>query len=252
MVDSPLVFGGNSKLRVLSNFVVRQEASPGAVPGRHDRNKARRRTAILNATLALLRSTPIDKVTIEAIAAQAGVAPATVYNLIGSRDQLLLACVDRVIDSLIDELVRLPVNDDPLAAAVRIVEGSCDAFIIDGDAFRQIAGAVNGIARGGRSISVDPAQLQITAMRAALAKGFLRTDADPVALGRQVFLSYNGAFFAWAAGQLTDEGFRAAALHGLWTALLASAADDHRDELSREARNAATRMVGAGYGPRTE
>ena len=85
-------------------------------------------------------------------------------------------------------------------------------------------------------------------MRAALAKGFLRTDADPVALGRQVFLSYNGAFFAWAAGQLTDEGFRAAALHGLWTALLASAADDHREEFLRKAQEAADRMVGAGYG----
>ena len=229
----------------------RQEASVGA-PGRHDRNKARRRTAILDATPSLLRITPIDKVSIEAIAARAGVAPATVYNLIGSRDQLLLACVDRVIDSLIDDLIRLPINDDPIAAAVRIVERSCDAFIVDGDAFRQIAGAVNGIAQGGRSISVDPAQLQITAMRAAQDAGLLPTDADSVALGRQVFLSYNGAFFAWAARQLTDEGFRAAALHGLWTVLLAYATDQHRDEFLHKAQDAADRMVAAGYGRRPE
>ncbi len=226
--------------------------APASSPGRHDRNKARRRTAILDATLSLLRTRPIDKVSIEAIAAQAGVAPATVYNLIGSRDQLLLACVDRVIDSLIDDLIRLSINDDPVAAAVRIVEGSCDAFIVDGDAFRQIAGAVNGIARGGRSISVDPAQLQITAMRAVQEAGLLLTEADPVALGRQVFLSYNGAFFAWAARQLTDEGFRAASLHGLWTVLLAFATDEHRDEFSGMVEEAAARMVDAGYGTKGE
>lgn len=228
--------------------MVRQEAAPGAVPGRHDRNKARRRTAILDATLVLLRSAPIERVSIEAIAAQAAVAPATVYNLIGSRDQLLLACVDRVIDSLIDGLLRLPVNDDPIAAAVRIVEGSCDAFIADGDAFRQIAGAVNGISRAGRSLAVDPAFLQITAMRAAQESGLIRDDADPVAMGRQVFLSYNGAFFAWAARQLTDEGFRAAALHGLWTVLVANAATEHHEEIRTHASDAATRLVAARYG----
>lgn len=242
------MYGGKQNIRVLSNNMVGQEAAPGAVRGRHDRNKARRRAAILDATLALLRTTPINKVSIEAIAAQAGVAPATVYNLIGSRDQLLLSCVDRVINSLVDDLVRLPVNDDPIAAAVRIVEGSCDAFIVDGDAFRQIAGEVNGIARGGRSISFDPAQLQITAMRAAQEAGLLLTDADPVALGRQVFLSYNGAFFAWAARQLTDEGFRAAALHGLWTVLVAHAANDQLDDFRKRATDAATRLVVAGYG----
>lgn len=227
----------------------KQPVRTDTIPGRHDANKARRRTAILDGTLTLLRATPIEKVSIEAIAAEAGVAPATVYNLVGSRDQLLVACVDRVVDSLIDSLIEAPVDADPLAAAVMIVEKSCDAFIVDGDAFRQIVGAVNGISRAGRSLAVDPAHLQVTAMRAALESGLLRDDANPVAMGRQVFLSYNGALFAWAARQLTDEGFRAAALHGLWTVVLASAADEHRDEFSLKVRDAGTRVVGAGYGP---
>ena len=228
--------------------MARQQLPPVAVPGRRDLNKGLRRTAILNSTLLLLRTTPIEKVSIEAIAAEAGVAPATVYNLIGSRERLLLACVDRVLDSLREDLTREPANENPVKAALRIVERSCDAFIVDGDAFRQIAGAVNGISRSGETISVDPAQLQVTAMRAAQEAQLLHTDADPVAMGRQVFLSFNGAFFAWAARQLTDEGFRAAAVHGLWTVLVAGAADDHRDEFSARARKAATRLVRAGYG----
>jgi len=228
--------------------MVRQQLPLDANPGRRDLNKARRRTAILDAFMGLLRTTPLENISIEAVAAQAEVAPATVYNLIGSRDLLLVACVDRVLDSLVDDLVRLSVVDDPLDAARRIVEQSCDAFIDDGDAFRQIVGAVNGIARAGQPISMDPAQLQVSAMRAAREIGLLKVDADPVAMGRQVFLSYNGAMFAWAARQLSDEGFRAAALHGLWTVLVASAADDHRDELSARASGAAARLVTAGYG----
>ena len=225
---------------------------PASTPGRHDRSKARRRTAILDATVSLMRASPIERVAIEAIATRAGVAPATVYNLVGSRDQLLVACVDRVIDSIVDSLLEAPSDVNPLAAAETIVEKSCDAFIVDGEAFRQIVGAVNGISRVGGSLSVDPAQLQISVMRTAKEVGYLVEIADPVAMGRQVFLSYNGALFAWAARQLTDEGFRAAALHGLWTVLLASAADEHRNEFSARAREAAVRMVGAGYGRPSE
>lgn len=239
------------KLRVFSKSVIRQQV-PARTPGRHDRSKARRRTAILDATLSLLRATPIEKVSIEAIAAKAGVAPATVYNLIGSRDQLLVACVDRVVESLIDSLMEAPANEDPLVTAVRIVESSCDAFILDGDAFRQIVGAVNGISRMGNSLSIDPAQLQVSAMRAAKSVGYLADAADPRAMGRQVYLSYNGAIFAWAARQLTDEGLRAAALHGLWTVLLASAASEHRERFSEHTREAAVRLVAAGYGSSVE
>ena len=225
-----------------------QDVAQNVAPGRHDRNKARRRTAILESTLELLRTTDIEKVSIEAIATTAGVAPATVYNLMGSRESLLLSCIDRVLNALVDDLIRVPVNEDPLGSAVRIIERSCDAFIVDGDAFRQIVGAVNKIIRGGGAVLMDAGQLQILAMHAVRDAGILSDDADPVAIGRQIFLSYNGALFAWAARQLTDDGFRAAALHGLWTVLLAWSAEAYREEFRDCATESAHRLVTSGYG----
>lgn len=221
------------KLRVFSNFVATQgttsNARPGPVePGRRERNKAKRRDAVIDSTLHLMRKHDLADVSIERIAGRARVAPATVYNLFGSRERLLLATVDRLLERLVDDLVSIDPNDDPVAAATAVVRLSTEAFIADGPAFRQILVALGDLPGGAPRLSVDPAQLQIAAMRAAKERGILRDDVDPVAAGRQVYLSYNGALLAWARGRLTDEGLRLAAQHGLFGMLAALAHDDHR------------------------
>jgi AcrR family transcriptional regulator len=211
-------------------------------------SKARRRTSILDAAVSLLSKASLDEVSIEAVASAAGVSPATVYNLMGTRDELLLGCVNRVINALVDDLVKMDINAKPIEAAVAIVERSCVAFILDGHAFRQIISAVNKIAQSGSSIAIDPAQLQITAIRAAQEANLVRRDVDAEAIGRQIYLSYNGAMFAWAAGQLSDDGFRANALHGLWTALAAFATEEYREGFFLRVQDVGAKVVLSRYG----
>ena len=225
-----------------------QQAGTGQTAGLRDRNKSKRRGAIVDAALQLLRSDTLAELSVERIAAAADVSPATVYNLVGTRDQLLVACVDRLLENLVEDLLLVDTIHDPVVAALAVVELSSDAFIADREAFRQIVSAVNGSARAGTTVGFDPGQLQIAAMRSAHTKGLLRGDVDPVAVGRQVFLSYNGALFAWAAGQLSDSGFRAAVRHGLWSALAASASPGHREEFFDQLRRAGEDLVDAGYG----
>jgi len=215
--------------------------------GLRERNKTKRRHAIIDATLGLARTHPLGEVSIERIAARAEVSPATVYNLIGSREQLLHACVDRIVDRLVDALVRIDPTTDPIAAALDIVERSAAAFIADRDAYRQIVAAI-GNAGTGSMLTVDPAQLQIAAMRAAQQHGILRDDIDPAALGRQIYLSYNGALFASAQHLLTDDGLRLATPHGLWTALAAAASDTHRPTFLQHLRATGPRLTATGWG----
>jgi AcrR family transcriptional regulator len=228
--------------------MTRQERPVTPTPGLRERNKAKRRNAILDATLELLRSHPLAEVSIERIAADAEVAPATVYNLIGSREELLVACVNRVVEQLVDALIRIDPTDDPIAAATAVVEQSSEAFITDGHAFRQIVGSLRDVAGTGSVLAIDPAQLQIAAMRSAQQHGLLRDDIDPAAVGRQIYLSYNGALFAWAALRLTDDGFRLAVRHGLWTALAAFASDAHRPDFLQRLRMIGPELTAAGYG----
>ena len=216
--------------------------------GLRERNKAKRREAIVDAALALLDVHPLHDVSIERIAAGAEVSPATVYNLIGGREQLLIACVDRVLDQLVERLAGVGLDADPVARAMMIVDETADALIARRHAYRQIIGAVGDFSRSGAMIAIDPAQLQVAAMRDAQQRRILSADVDPAAIGRQIYLSYNGALFAWAGLGLTDEGFRVAARHGLMTALAAFATGRHRARFVAEVRRLGEQLVAAGWG----
>lgn len=198
--------------------------------GLRERKKERRRQAILDAALELLRSNDIRSVTLEQIAARAEVSPPTIYNLVGTREQLLVALVDRISEGLMD-LFAAPDGEpqDPIAAARRAVDESVAAFVADSAAYRQIVRSLGDPAGAGSQLSLDPVRLHIRAMRGAQAKGLLRRDLDPVALGRQSLLTYIAALQMWAGGGLSDEGFRTAAQHGIATVLAAASSDAHRE-----------------------
>jgi AcrR family transcriptional regulator len=197
--------------------------------GLRDLNKARRRDAILDATVTLFSQRPAEVVTTEEIAALAGVAPATVYNLIGTRDDVVRAVVSRILAELAESLSALEPTD-PIAAAQLIVDQTVEAFVADSAAFRQI---IRLAPRGSspRPDLVDPSEFQVAAMRQAQRLGIIRADVDAGGLGRQIYLSYAGAMHLWSVGRLDDAGFLVAARHGLFAALAAAATDDHREQL---------------------
>ena len=203
--------------------------------GLRERNKAMRVAAILDAAIELLDEQPLDEVATDQIAERAGVATATVYNLVGTRDRLLRALSDRVVDDLVEAVAHATArDDDPVAVARLVVDRSVAAFTGHSRAYQQIVAASQAIGRGRDEQRIDPSELQVAAFRRAREQGIVRADADPVALGRQVYLSWIGAMEQWSIGRLDDRGFAVATHHGLLVVLAASAADDHRDRFVRE------------------
>jgi|TARA_R110002110_G_scaffold260860_1_gene476658 AcrR family transcriptional regulator len=197
-------------------------------------SKAKRRDAILDAAITLLGVRDSHNVTTDEIADVAGVAPATVYNLIGTRDDLVHAIVARVLEDLAESLTALAADEppDPIAAAFLVVDQTVHAFTTHSAAFRRIVALAQSTARAERIH--DPSNLQVKAMQAAQSMCIIRDDVDAAALGRQIFVSYSGALSLWSNDRLDDDGFSTVARHGLLTALAAAATDDHRDRFLTE------------------
>ncbi|MEM8618656.1 MAG: TetR/AcrR family transcriptional regulator [Actinomycetota bacterium] len=197
--------------------------------GLRERNKAIRVGAILDAAVELLGREDLQAVTTEQIAAHAGVSPATVYNLVGTRDELLRSVVQRVVDDLVDAVAQATASDDdPIAVAHLIVDHSVSAFTAHSRAYRQIVGAGRATEDAPSVEWVDPSQLQVAALRQAQQLGVLHADVDPEPLGRQVYISWMGAMGQWAQGTLDDHGFAVATRHGLLSVLAAAASEPHR------------------------
>jgi AcrR family transcriptional regulator len=217
--------------------------------GLRDVNKAKRRSAILEATVELFGQRPADEVTTEEIAALAGVAPATVYNLIGTRDDVVRAVVARILADLADSLNRLDPTD-PIAAAQLVVDQTVRAFVADSAAFRQIVRLAPRASSVGTEL-VDPSEFQVAAMRHAQQLGIIRSDVDAAGLARQIYLSYTGAMTLWSAGRLSNDGFLTAARHGLFTALAAAAVDAERARFVEAMRTLGTTLETEMWNPTT-
>lgn len=214
--------------------------------GLREQNKARRREAILDAALVLLRDHETRDLTTEQIASEAGVSHATVFNLVGTREQLLRALLDRVLLDVVESLERLGADhDDPIKAARLIVERSVTAFGAEPVAYRRIVRAVGVADPMIGSASFDPALLQVAAMRDAQRMGIVDRGFDPDGLGRQIFVSYFGALMQWASGRFDERALLIAVQHGLVSVLAATATDDYRAAFVKELRTLTKRLARA-------
>ncbi len=204
--------------------------------GLREQNKALRRAAILDAMLLLLATHHPTEITTKQIATIADVSPATVFNLIGTREDLLAALGVRVIDTLLDSLTELDrqTGADPIAAARLIVDASVAAFTAESTAYRRVISEIAFHHDVDERLRIDPAKLQEATMRDAQEREIIDACFDPAGLGKQIFASYFSAMLSWASRRVDDEGFLIMARHGLVTVLAATATDSYRDSFRSE------------------
>ncbi|UBI40820.1 MULTISPECIES: TetR/AcrR family transcriptional regulator [Streptomyces] len=195
--------------------------------GLRERQKAQRRARILDATRELLRENPESVISAERIARRAGVAPATVYNLVGPRDKIWEALADGFMDRLERRLAASTRGAAGGAVDPRqVVEATVRLFVGDPVVSRRM---VREWEASGLVFRRGPLIRLRQAMADARDRGLLRADVDTDALAAAVATSSVGALHQWVAGLIDDDRFFARAVFALDVALAAAAAAPHRD-----------------------
>jgi AcrR family transcriptional regulator len=171
--------------------------------GLRERNRRRRVERILEATRELLREVPGESPSVERIAERAEVAPATVFNLVGPREQIWAALADAMFADL--DLAPPSPDDDPHTRAREIAAVTVDALCADPAVHRHVLAHWS---QAGRLLREDPTPQLVACLQAAAQRGQLRDGVDLRRLGTTTTAACGGAAHQWAAGLIGDRAVR--------------------------------------------
>jgi AcrR family transcriptional regulator len=197
--------------------------------GLRDRHKRERRERILEAMRELLREQPLRTPTVERIAALADISPASVFNLVGPRDQQWAALCDSLLGEL-DARLAFASEEDPREQARRIVDETVQLFIADAAVYKHLVNSWQG---GGVRLQENPVPRLREALRRGQAVGMLRPELHVEALVGHIATASGGALRHWAAGQVSDAAFRMRVRFAVDVVFAAGASEDWRPELQQ-------------------
>lgn len=189
----------------------------------------RRRGSILDAARALIAERGIDKLVIADVAERADVSVATIYNLVGTRDRLLIALLDDVAETVRAQLDSGPVSIG-IDGCIEVITAACETVISDAVTVRTVLASVGAVA---------PDQWLTEGMEGAIRQrvnaafelGRLSGFMSPAAVANGIHLGFRGALISWVFGLLSDRDLRPNAELMALHVLANAAALDHRVEV---------------------
>jgi AcrR family transcriptional regulator len=167
-----------------------------------ERGKQQRIHRILTAARDLLHEEPDRSITLQRIAERADVAPMTVTNLIGNRDDIWGALANRALAPL--DALDLS-EGTPLQRARRIADALMQIITREAPVFRAL---ISGWGDSGRVLDREPTRTIIHCLEEAQAAGTIAPDVDTRRLGQIIFSGFVGIVHQWSADLLSDQALR--------------------------------------------
>lgn len=198
-------------------------------------NMEQRRQRIMSEARSTLARDGFDALTVRNLADRAGVTVPTLYNLVGSKEDLLRLLIEGLVRRCERELEKVD-DRDPIVMTQRVFTTLASIFAEDEDFCRAALLAGQRLERGrssSASLGIWRRSSQI-AMRICLnasEAGLLRGHINPRHIGERAFDSYRIAATDWMNAELDTAEFERNALSGFYLCLAADAVPRFRKAL---------------------
>lgn len=167
-----------------------------------ERGKRLRTQRIITAARELIHEQPDEIPTIPQVAARAGVAPMTIFNLIGTRDDLWAAMADESLARWQGAVLGIA---DPQQRARKIVDEVVRIISAEAPVWRAL---ISGWKDSGRVLEREPSHALVECLREAAEQGRIADGVDVRRLGAMIFSGLVGVVHQWAAGLIGERAMR--------------------------------------------
>lgn len=179
--------------------------------GRREAGKAERRARIVQAARELLRETGGAELSMRAIAARAGVSPATPYNLFGSKRAVLVSVLEDIRD--FGKLFASAAGLSPFERVLRAAALAVSYYEKDPDFYRvlwlNLLGS-EGAEDRNAIFNAKRDAFWTDLLQAAADAGLLRPGLPVAALRRTLDAVFRGTLLEWAIGALPTASLQGA------------------------------------------
>ncbi len=159
----------------------------------------------MEAAQALLRERDADKVNVADVAEVAEVSVATVYNLVGTREQVLSAVLDDYVDRLARAVGVEAPSDDLVEAVVEVMRLATTFSLDDPLPLRAVLRELGPLELA------ENQRVGLGSVLAPLVEEFVSRPAGNRGeeLTKMLVYGYRGVLMSWVYGLVDDDGFRA-------------------------------------------
>jgi len=199
--------------------------------------KTRRRRRILDAARALIESGGEESFSIKPVAGAAELSVATIYNLFGSKEGLLVALLMESIlsfETRLDELApETPIDRIGAISGLAVSEFTSEARF-----YRPLLCLIEQMGSRAQLLGVIRRCVDLghEAIGSAVETGDIQAVVEPRVLAHQIFMGFIQALRMWSSGLSSSDLFEAQVVHFRTLVLAAVANEPLRSQLHEQLR----------------